>query len=583
LLRVEPRRRTLGNSEEIVHFLALAVDYDGTLADHGAVGLETLNALRRLHDAGRRLVLVTGREMEDLRHAFPETALFDRIVAENGGVLYDPATGRERALAPPPPVAFVQSLMESSVEPISVGRTIVATWTPHEKTILSTIAELGLELQITFNKGAVMVLPAGVNKGTGLKAALDDLELSPLNVAAVGDAENDHAFLRLCGASAAVANAIPALKQASDIVLAGDHGAGVAELIERIIREDACLLPPNRLGVPVCTGRNGAETYLRPQDSMLIVGGSGSGKSRFVTLLTERIIEKRQEFCLIDPEGDYDTLEDAIKIGDEEWPPSIDETVRLLGRTDLSIVVSTMALDLPGRLRFFDRLLPALLDLRARTGRPHWLIVDEAHHFLPRVDGQAPAVLGRDLSGTVLVTIDPKWLAHEMLNEIDVLLALGRGAPCAVAAFAREVGLPPPLPRRYGPDEALLLLRAVPDACNAVRTGGPRQDHKRHKGKYALGDVGWERSFHFTDGTGRSLGAARNLAEFVALARGAPDNVWDRHLHAGDFGAWFLDVIRDEELAERAILLAEERPSARRSRRTIIDLIRQRYVLPLPH
>jgi hypothetical protein len=95
---------------------------------------------------------------------------------------------------------------------------------------------------------------------------------------------------------------------------------------------------------------------------MLIVGGSGSGKSRFVTLLTERIIEKRQEFCLIDPEGD-----DAIKIGDEEWPPSIDETVRLLERTDLSIVVSTMALDLPGRRRFFDRLPPALL-LRSTGG-----------------------------------------------------------------------------------------------------------------------------------------------------------------------------------------------------------------------
>lgn len=562
-----------------MHFHALAVDYDGTLAEHGAVGLETLNALRRLRDTGRRLVLVTGREMEDLKHALPETALFDRIVAENGGVLCDPATGQERALAPPPPVAFVRRLMESRVEPISVGRTIVATWTPHEKTILNTIAELGLELQIIFNKGAVMVLPAGVNKATGLKAALDELELSPINVVGVGDAENDHAFLRMCGASAAVANAIPALKQASEIVLAGDHGAGVVELIDRVILEDASLLPLGRLGVPVCTGRTGTETYLSPQDSMLIVGGSGSGKSRFVTLLTERIIEKRQEFCLIDPEGDYDTLEDAIKIGDEEWPPSIDETVRLLGRTDLSIVVSTMALDLPGRRRFFDRLLPALLDLRTRTGRPHWLIVDEAHHFLPRVDGQASAAFGRDLSGTILVTIDPQWLAQEVLNEVGVLLALGRGASRAVAAFAREVGLPPPLNRCHGTDEALLVLRAVPEICNAVRTGGPRQDHKRHKGKYALGDVGGERGFHFTDGIGRSFGAARNLAEFVTLARRVPDGVWDRHLHAGDFRAWFLDVIRDEELAEQAILLAEERTSARRSRRTVIDLIRQRYVL----
>jgi HAD superfamily hydrolase (TIGR01484 family) len=566
-----------------MHLHALAADYDGTLAERGAVGAETFDALRRLRETGRRLILITGRKMEDLRYALPGMALFDRIVAENGGVLHDPATGRERALAPAPPAAFVQSLMARRVEPISVGRTIIATWSPHEKAVLSAIAELGLDLQITFNKGAVMVLPAGINKATGLKAALEELELSPLNVIGVGDAENDHAFLRSCGASAAVANAIPALKQACDVVLAGDHGAGVVELIGRMIEEDADLLPPDRLGLPICTDRRGAEIHLRPQDSMLIAGGSGSGKSRFVTLLTERMIDKLQEFCLIDPEGDYETLADAIKIGDEQWPPSIDETVRLLGRTDLSIIVSTMALDLVGRRRFFERLLPALLDLRARTGRPHWLIVDEAHHFLPRIGGQATAALGRDLSGTVLVTIDPKWLAPEVLKAVDVILALGRGAPGAVASFAREVGLPAPVSRHCRPDEGLLLLRANAAACRPVRTGGPRQNHERHKGKYALGNVGCHRSFYFTDGFGKVLGAARNLADFVKLAREVPDGVWIRHLHAGDFGAWFLDVIRDEELAQRAILLAEERPDARRSRRRIIDCIRERYVIPDRH
>ena len=46
-----------------------------------------------------------------------------------------------------------------------------------------------------FNKGAVMILPSGVNKATGLAAALEELGLSPHNVVGVGDAENDHAFL----------------------------------------------------------------------------------------------------------------------------------------------------------------------------------------------------------------------------------------------------------------------------------------------------------------------------------------------------------------------------------------------------
>jgi hypothetical protein len=564
-----------------MHFHALAADYDGTLARNGTVDAAAVEALTRLRASGRRLILVTGREMSDLRHAFPQIALFDRVIAENGGVLHRPVTGEERALAPSPPVAFVRSLMERGVEPISVGRTIVATWLPHDKAVLDAIGELGLELQITFNKGAVMILPTGINKATGLRAALDELELSPLNVVAVGDAENDHAFLRICGCSAAVANAVPAVKQACDIVLSGDHGAGVAELIDRIIREDAQLLPPGRAGVLVCTGRDGGRTYLRPQQSMLIAGGSGSGKSRFVTLMTERMVEAGQEFCLIDPEGDYLNLDGAIRIGDEQRPPSTDEAVQLLRRTSLNIVINTLALDLPGRHRFFERLLPAFLSLRARTGRPHWLIVDEAHHFMPRIEGQAAAALDGALAGTVLVTPDPAWLAVEALGQVDALLAFGRGAAEIASVFAREAGLRPPLLPGHRPDEALLLLRADAATCSPAQTGAPRQEHERHKGKYALGNLGHERSFHFVDGNGHRLGSARNLAEFIRLAREAPDAVWDRHLHAGDFRAWFLDVIRDEVLACRAVRTAEDPQfDAARSRGRIIDAILERYVIP---
>jgi HAD superfamily hydrolase (TIGR01484 family) len=564
-----------------MHFRALAADYDGTIAQHGAVDAGTVAALQRLKESGRHLVLVTGREMADLRHAFPEVTLFERIVAENGGVLHDPATGRERALAPAPPAAFVRRLMELEVEPISIGRTIVATWLPHDKAVLGAIEELGLDLQIVFNKGAVMVLPAGVNKATGLAAALEELGLSGLNVVAVGDAENDHAFLKSCGCAAAVANALPAVKEACDIVLSRDHGAGVAELVDRIIRDDARLLPPERLGVLVGCARSGAAAYLRPQESLLIAGGSGSGKSRFVTLLTERMIEKGQEFCLIDPEGDYETLDGAIAIGDEQWPPSIDEAIRLLRRSDLNIVVGTLALDLPARRRFFEGLLPAILELRARTGRPHWLVVDEAHHFLPRIDGEASAALGNDFSGTVLVTIDPKWLAPEELRGVDLLLVFGAAASGVVAEFAREVGLDMPDVPNRAPDEGLLWHVRTPGGCCAVEIGAPRQDHERHRGKYALGDVGDAHSFYFRDDGAHGVRRARNLADFIEHARAVPDAAWEAHLRAGDFAAWFRDVIRDEELARRAAQAAED-PHLEpcRSRRRIIDAIRERYVIP---
>jgi hydroxymethylpyrimidine pyrophosphatase-like HAD family hydrolase len=221
-----------------MRFRALASDYDGTLATHGRVDEPTLTALQRLRDTGRKLILVTGRELPDLMSTFARLDLFDRVIAENGALLYRPAAREERPLAVPPPEKFIAALRSRGVQPLSVGRVIVATWGPHEKTVREVIHELGLELQVIFNKGAVMVLPSGVNKATGLAAALGELGLAPEAVVGVGDAENDHAFLRACGFAAAVANALPPVKQTADWVTPGDHGAGVRELIDEMLADD---------------------------------------------------------------------------------------------------------------------------------------------------------------------------------------------------------------------------------------------------------------------------------------------------------------------------------------------------------
>ncbi|WP_223861654.1 HAD family hydrolase, partial [Geminicoccus harenae] len=222
----------------MMYYLALATDYDGTIAEHGAVDQATFDALCELKKSGRRLILVSGRELPDLQRAFPDLELFDLAVLENGGLLYEPATRTETVLGEPPPAALVERLQAEGVEPLSVGRSIIATWTPHEHTVLAAIRELGLELQIIFNKGAVMVLPSGVNKATGLHAALERLGLSAHNVVGVGDAENDHAFLAECGVGVAVANALPSLKEAAEIVTEAPRGAGVAELAAAMVAND---------------------------------------------------------------------------------------------------------------------------------------------------------------------------------------------------------------------------------------------------------------------------------------------------------------------------------------------------------
>jgi hydroxymethylpyrimidine pyrophosphatase-like HAD family hydrolase len=213
-------------------FVALASDYDGTLAENGRVDPATLEALERLKAFRKQLILVTGRELPSLRQIFEELDCFDVVVAENGAVIFTPSTGEERLISEPPPENFVDMLRARGVTPLSVGRGIVATWTPNENIVIDTIRDLGLDWQVTFNKGAVMCLAAGVNKASGLAAALDGLHLSPVNVVGVGDAENDLAFLAVCGCSVAVANALETVKAKVDIVTSAPRGAGVTEFID---------------------------------------------------------------------------------------------------------------------------------------------------------------------------------------------------------------------------------------------------------------------------------------------------------------------------------------------------------------
>ena len=156
-----------------MRYIALACDYDGTIAADGLVDPSTLKSLQQLRESGRRLILVTGRELPDLLRVLPHIDVFDRVVAENGALVYRPDTRTETALGPPPRPEFVESLRRRGVTPLSVGRVIVATWEPQQEAVLEAIRELGLELQVIFNKGAVMVLPSGVNKATGLTAALE--------------------------------------------------------------------------------------------------------------------------------------------------------------------------------------------------------------------------------------------------------------------------------------------------------------------------------------------------------------------------------------------------------------------------
>jgi HAD superfamily hydrolase (TIGR01484 family) len=224
-------------------YTALATDYDGTIAQHGDVTESTHAALASWKEAGRKLIMVTGREIPDLQKVCSFTKLFDCIVGENGAVLYWPAKGEKKVLVPPPPHEFIERLRALGVSPLSFGEVIVATQENYKGVVLEAIEDSGLKLRVILNKGALMVLPASVDKATGLTEAANAMGLALADIAGVGDAENDQVFLTLCGYSAAVGNALSFLKKQVHYVTKATHGAGVEELIEKLLSNGKDALP----------------------------------------------------------------------------------------------------------------------------------------------------------------------------------------------------------------------------------------------------------------------------------------------------------------------------------------------------
>jgi HAD superfamily hydrolase (TIGR01484 family) len=568
-----------------MRYLALCCDYDGTIAHDGRVDAATLAALERLRESGRKLLLVTGRELNELQSVFGKLDLFERVVAENGALIYRPATREKKLLGEAPPQVFVETLQRRGVAPLSVGHAIVATWEPHEKTVLEVIRDLGLELQVIFNKGAVMILPAGVNKASGLRAALEELNLSPHNAIGVGDAENDHAFLSICECSVAVANALPAIKTKADIVTRADHGAGVVELIEEILADDLAAREPALIRHHILLGHNeqGAPVHLSPYGiNALIVGTSGGGKSTVAVGLVERLRANGYSFCIIDPEGDYDNLESTVVVGNPKHPPTIEECIQLLCKPNTDAVINLLGLKLEDRPWFFMTLFARVRDLRAHIGRPHWLIVDEAHHVMPANWQPTETTLPDRLDGVLLVSVTPSLIAPTILRSVDTLMVLGEKPRAMLREFTDAHALPAVDPPREAlpPGTALLWNKAAKSPPLSVQLEPSRTERRRHLRKYAEGDLPEDRSFYFRGPHNKLKLRAHNLIQFMELADGVDDDTWLHHWRRGEVSQWLRGAIKDTALADRVAAIERTASDPMASRREVRALIETLYTLP---
>lgn len=449
-----------------MRFHALAADYDGTLAEEGVVDDTTMRALERFAATGRKLVLVTGRELDQLRTVFPGLEIFDRIVAENGALLYTPKTGVERPLAVPPPSRFAEELRRRDVSPLSVGRVIVATLHPHETTVLEVIRELGLELHVILNKGSVMILPVTVSKATGLAFALEELALSRHNVVAVGDAENDHALLDYAEFGVAVANALPTLKQSADRTTRFPRGAGVTELIDDVITTDLGhelgRLTRHRLAIGKTAA--GEDVCVTPSGLRLVVSASNARDSRSITsALFEAALAADYQLCVIDAATEHVGMQGAIILGTPERAPSLAELVSALELPKTSVVVCVAAVVAAERPAFVEEALARVRSASQNAGHPHFVVLERIEELVDLAGAQPHAFASRDLANVIVTTLHPESLPP----------ALVRHATAMVAVYERER------------DHARAALEALGRAAG-ITLGSTETDAERHDASGAL-------------------------------------------------------------------------------------------------
>lgn len=540
----------------------LALDYDGTIAFRDALDPSVREAIADARTRGITVLLVTGRIMDELRRVAGDLHFADGIIAENGAIVHFPDTDHTTVLAPGIPEAFTTELRQRGIRH-RAGQCLVDAEAADAPRILDVIRELELPLVLLFNRSRVMALPQGVSKATGLHTALDMLRISARNTLAVGDAENDHELLRLAEVGAAVEWGSRSLQSMSDVVLEGAGPRAVAEYV-RTVADYGRLPAPRRARRRLQLGytEDGREFSLAVRGrNVLVAGDAKSGKSWIAGLLTEQLILHGYCVCVIDPEGDYRSLEalpGVSVLGGQAPPPTPRELLEALRYPDRSVVIDLSQVPHDRKIEYIRAVLPAVNTMRRRTGLPHRILVDEAHYFLHDADGHH--LLDLERNGYTVVTYCASRLPAALLAATEVMIVACESNPTELEALrkccARCHDVDPAkwaMVAHLGPRQAV-ALPVTEEAGGDLRLftiGNRLTPHVRHREKYVDVPVTESRAFVFPMGDQRPTVRARTLREFVAAMEqaGIESESLAAYLRRGDFSRWIQDVFGDYALA----------------------------------
>ncbi|MDH4087883.1 MAG: HAD hydrolase family protein [Nitrospira sp.] len=563
----------------------LAFDFDGTLAVNGDVPPEVETALEQCRASGHVLFLVTGRRYETVSLG-RLAELFSGIVWENGAVLSHTASGETYLPFGQLDPRLLKAIEEAGI-PFERGLAIAATWTPHDQALWHILSSQGSSTSLEYNKSAVMVLPPGATKGSGLERLLALCGLSPRNLAAFGDAENDLSMMTLAEVAVAVADAVPAVIETADVIATAPGPEGVLEILKQYPLGGKFLDIPLKRERPILLGQTESGTAIHVPAARLaglnlgVFGNSATGKSWMVGLLAEGLHHEDYQVLLIDPEGDFRGLRVLPRFasisGDRATLPSPSAVVSLIEEGGVSLVLDLSQYPVTLRSHYVAELMRALRPVRERKFRPHWIVLDEAQEFL--FEGSEVTSLLRpvlEVGGWAFVSYRPDRLSGSVLESLNHLL-LTRITDNMIGDCLRThcstCNLKGASLNQIPMGSALLCGGEVVRMRPAIR----RVPHVRHLYKYLDVPLPPGKRFVFRTEKGHLGLEAASLYELSHVIPTLPLESLEYHDRREDFVKWAESTLGDAGLASRLRKVANRRYQGEELREALNQVVSTHY------
>jgi hypothetical protein len=563
----------------------MAFDFDGTLAVNGDVPPEVETALEQCRASGHVLFLVTGRRYEAVTLG-RLAELFSGIAWENGAVLHHTASGETYL-----PFGQLDSRLLKAIEeagiPFERGLVIAATWTPHDHALWRVLSSYGGSASLEYNKGAVMALPSGATKGAGLERLLALCGLSPRNLAAFGDAENDLSMLTLAEVAIAVSDAVPAVIEIADVVATAPGPSGVLEILKTYPLAHKFLDIPLKRNRPILLGQTETGAAISLPAARLvglnlgIFGNSGTGKSWMVGLLAEGLHHENYQVLLIDPEGDFRGLRVLPRFvsvnGDRATLPSPAAVVSLIEEGSVSMVLDLSQYPVALRSQYLVELTRALCLVRERKFRPHWIVLDEAQEFVR--EGSEMTMLIRPMletGGWAFVSYRPDRLSESVLTSLHHLLLTrltDRAVGDCLRTHCAACNLKDVRLDHIPMGSALLCGGDVVRMRPAIR----QVPHVRHLYKYLDNPLPPGKRFVFRTENAHLGVEAASLYELAHLIPTLPLASLEYHDRREDFVKWAEWTLGDAILASRLRKVTNRRYEGEALREALSQVVSTHY------